>query len=93
MHFGAKLVPQGGPGDLEKVNKSEKTALGTFLVSSCASGSILDGFWMDFGRIWEDFCDFWVIFGWILGVIFDDFWFVWGRRAQTQLNNHAQLNR
>ena len=81
LHFGAKLVPQGGPGDLKKLKKIEKnikkmkqsekskknTALGTFLVSSCASGSILDGFWMDFGQIWEDLCDFWVIFGWILG--------------------------
>ena len=43
MDFEAKLVSQGGGrGPQKSEKKSEKTVLGTFLVSSCASGSILD---------------------------------------------------
>ena len=43
--FWSKTGPPGGArGPQKSKKKMKKTVLGTFLVSSCASGSILNGF-------------------------------------------------
>ena len=92
--FWSKTGPPGGARGFQKSEKKwKKRPLALFWFRA----ALRDRFWMDFEWILDGFGRIFMIFGsflgGFLGVIFDDFWFVWGRRAHTQLNIRTWLGR